>query len=190
MQRKVILICVLAAVCALGIVATALATSTATHHSSSHHHGALRRSTQTHGPKPSEAGAPPAGGPGAQGGAGGPGAVHSESVVLNKAGTAFITETTDSGTVHAVEASAGKLTLVEEAKSVVYKTLTLSISSEAKVTLDGKSSSLSSLATGDRVTVTSSSEGTTVFALDSSFHPEGAWAHGGAPPGGQPPASE
>ena len=109
--------------------------------------------------------------------------------MLNKAGTEFITLTTDSGTVKSVEASSGKLTITEAAKSVTYKTVTLTIPSAAKVTLDGKSSSLESLKEGDHVTVASSSEGTTVMAADSSFHPEpGSW-HGGPPPGGQPPSS-
>ena len=81
--------------------------------------------------------------------------------------------TTDSGIVKSVEASAGKLTIEEGTSTVTYKTVTLSIPSEAKVILDGKTSSLSSLAAGDHVMVSSSSEGTIVFAADSSFHPEG-----------------
>jgi len=178
MRRKLVIACAVAAVCATAAVATALAATPTTHHAS---HGAtVRRGTRS-GAKLGEGGAPPGGGPGWPGG---PGAVHSESVVLNKAGTAYITVTTDSGTVKSVEASAGKLTIVEAVKSVTYKTVVLTIPSEAKVTLDGNSSSLADLAEGDHVTVSSSSEGTTVFATNSSFHPEGGPGHPGPPPAG------
>jgi Cu/Ag efflux protein CusF len=185
MPRKLILICGVAAVCALTAVATAIAASSSKSHASSHRHAAVtRKGTQSGGPE----GGPPGGG----GFGGGPGAVHSESVVLDKAGTAYITVTSDSGTVKSVEASAGKLTIVEGTKSVTYKTLTLTIPSEAKVTLDGETSSLEKLAEGDHVTVSSSSEGTEVMATDSSFHPEGGpqGGHGGPPQGGQPPSGE
>ncbi len=186
MRRKLILICGVVGVCALTAVATAIAASGSKHHPSARGRAAVtRKSTQSGG----EGGGPPAGG-GWFGG--GPGAVHSESVVLDKAGTAYITVTSDSGTVKSVEASAGKLTIVEGTKSVTYKTLTLTIPSEAKVTLDGKTSSLEKLTEADHVTVSSSSEGTDVMAFDSSFHPEGGpqGGHGGPPPGGQPPSSE
>lgn len=183
MHRKMILVCGVVVVCALGGVATALAATGTSSHSK---RSTVRKSTQA-GEGKGPAGWGPGGGPGGPGG----GAVHSEAVVLDKAGTAFITVTTDSGTVKSVEASAGKLTVDEAVKSVAYKTVTLTIPSEAKVTLDGKSSSLSGLAEGDHVTVSSSSEGTTVFATDSSFHPEGGPGHGGLPPGGgYPPSGE
>ncbi len=182
MRRKLVIACAVAAVCATAAVATALAATPKTHHAS--RSATVRRSARS-GAKLGEGGAPPAGGPGWPGGPGGPGAVHSEGVVLNKAGTGYITVTSDSGTVKSVEASAGKLTVVEGVKSVTYKTVTLTVPSEAKVTLDGNSSSLADLAEGDHVTVSSSSEGTTVFATDSSFHPEGGpQVHPGPPPGG------
>ena len=76
--------------------------------------------------------------------------------------------------------------MTEEANSVTYKTVTLTIPSGSSVMLDGKSSKLESLAAGDHVTVSSSSEGTTVFATDSSFHPEGP-GHMGPPVGGGGP---
>jgi hypothetical protein len=123
------------------------------------------------------------------------GGVHSVSVVPNKAGTAFVTVTSDRGTIKSVDAGAGTITITEGTESLTYGTPTLTIPSGATVVLDGKSSSLASLAAGDHVTVDSSSEGTTVFAADSSFHPEGPGfgpqGHGGPPPGawgaGTPP---
>jgi hypothetical protein len=124
----------------------------------------------------------PMGGPGDRGG------VHSVSVVLNKAGTAFISQTTDSGTLQSVDASASTITIVEGTKTVTYATPTLTIPSGATVLLDGKSSSIASLVAGDRVTVSSSSDGTTVFAIDSSFMPQGPGGPGGAHWG--PPPTE
>jgi hypothetical protein len=150
--------------------------------------------------KTTESGSPPAGGPmrgpggaggfGGPGGPGGFGSVHSVDVVLNKARTAYISETTDSGTVKSVDPSAGTITIVEGTGSVTYATPTITIPSEATVTLDGKTSSLSSLVEGDHVTISSSSEGTTVFAADSSFQPKaGAGPHSGPPPGSSAPSS-
>ncbi len=122
---------------------------------------------------------------GAGGGPGGHGmAVHSVDVVLNKAGTAYITQTEDSGTVTSVDASAGTLTIKEGTTTVTYGTPTLTIPSGATVTLDGATSSLEKLADGDHVQVSSSSEGTTVFATDSSFTPSGHGPAGGGPGGG------
>ena len=110
------------------------------------------------------------------------------SVVLDKAGTAFITQTTDQGKIESVDTSAGSIKVVEGANSVTYQTVTLTIPSSASIDLDGKTSALSDLAAGDRVSVSSSSEGTTVFATDSSFQPTDAAGHGGplgqAEPGG------
>ena len=114
------------------------------------------------------------------------GAVHSVSVVLNGKGDAFITQTTDSGTVQSVDTGAGTITIVEGVKGVTYKTVTLTIPSEATVVLDGKSSSLGSIVAEDHVVVSSSSEGTTVFAADSSFRPT-EMPHGAPPQGAGPP---
>jgi len=174
MPRRFILVATIAGACALAAVATALAAGSTKSKSATRH--ATRHATAT---STGEGGALP----GPPGPGGGRGAVHSESVVLNKKGDGFITVTTDSGKVKSVDAGAGTLEVTEEAKSVVYKTVTLTIPSGSTVTLDGKSSSLESLAAGDHVTVSSSSEGTTVFAADSSFRPEGP-GHGGPPPGG------
>jgi len=137
-------------------------------------------------------GAPGGGAPGVGGGPG-DGAVHSVSVVLNKARTAFVTQTSDRGTVESVDASAGTVTIVEGTKSVTYKTVSVTVPSGATVSLDGKSSTLSALVKGDRVSVSSSSDGTDVIAMDSSFRPEGGPGGGGAkgqmPPGEAPSSS-
>ncbi len=119
----------------------------------------------------SRAGRPP-GGPGGR-------AVHEDTVVLNKAGTAFITATEDSGTV--VSVSGDQLTIKEGTKSVTYKTVTLTIPSGATVRRNGSTAQLSDLKAGDRVHVTQSSDGTTVFAGDGTHRPQGP---GYGPPGG------
>jgi hypothetical protein len=126
------------------------------------------------------------GGPPGGRGPGG-GAVHSVDIVLNKAKSAYITQTTDEGTVESVDSSGGSITLLEGTKAVTYKTVTVTVPSSATVTLDGKTSTLSALVTGDRVSISSSSDGTDVTAMDASFKPEGgsspAGAKGQAPPG-------
>jgi ABC-type Fe3+-hydroxamate transport system substrate-binding protein len=117
--------------------------------------------------------------------------VHSVEAVLNKAGTAYVSETTDSGTIKEVDSSGGSITINEGTKSVTYGTPTVTIPSDATVTLDGKTSTLSALKIGDQVRVSSSSDGTTVFAMDSSFKPAGEPGTSGGPGGGMggpPPA--
>jgi len=176
MPRRLILVLAVTGACALAAVATALAagsskSKSATRHTTRH----ATASGTAEGPGP---GGPP--GPG-----GGRGAVHSESVVLNQTGDAFISLTTDNGKIKSVDSGAGTIEVTEEANSVAYKTVTLTIPSGSTVTLDGKSSSLSALVAGDHVMVSSSSEGTTVFATDSSFQPG---AGHGAGPMGAPPA--
>jgi hypothetical protein len=118
-------------------------------------------------------------GSGRPGGPPGGRAVHEDAVVLNKAGTAFITATEDSGTV--VSASGDQLTIKEGTKSVTYKTVTLTIPSGATVKRNGSTAQLSDLKAGDRVHVTQSSDGTTVFADDGTHRPQGP---GYGPPGG------
>jgi hypothetical protein len=115
---------------------------------------------------------------------GGP-AVHEDAVVLNKAGTAFITATEDSGTV--VSVSGDQLTIKEGTKSVTYKTPTLTIPSGATVKRNGSTAQLSDLKAGDHVHVMQSSDGTTVFSGDASFRPAGGPGHGPPPGGGYPP---
>jgi hypothetical protein len=115
-------------------------------------------------------------------------AVHSVSVVLDKAKTAYIEQTSDRGTIESVDSGAGTIAIVEGTKSVTYKTATVDVPSSATITLDGKTSTLSALVAGDRVSVSSSSDGTVVMAMDSSFRPEGGPGMGGAK--GQTPPGE
>ena len=150
-KRKVI--ATAAAACAISAVPVAIAQGSSTTHAS-----ATARRASASGVRP-----------GPMGRAGQP-AVHSVSVVLDKAGTAFITQTTDQGKIESVDTSAGSIKVVEGANSVTYQTIRASaIPSSASIDLDGKTIALSDLAAGDRVSVSSSSEGTTVFATDSSF---------------------
>jgi hypothetical protein len=111
-------------------------------------------------------------------------AVHVEEVVLNRAGTAFITETDDNGVVKSV--SGNDVTITESAGNVTYKDATITIPSGATVVRNGASASLTALKAGDHVQVRRSSDGTSVFAFDSSWRPSGGW-HGG--PGGPPPGA-
>jgi hypothetical protein len=124
------------------------------------------------------------------------GEVHAVEVVPNKAGTGFVTVTEDNGTITAVDSGAGTITLKEGTSSATYATPTITIPSGATVTLDGATSSLEKLKAGDHVSISSSSEGTTVFAVDSSFQPGnrpgpgmmgGSAPQGGMPQGGAPP---
>lgn len=173
MHKNKLIATALAALAVVGVTA-GIAQGSSTKHSSSH-----ARTSQA-GAAPSPSGAPGRpGGPGDRG-------VHSMSIVLDKAGTAFITQTTDEGAVQSVDSNAGTITILEGTKSLTYKTPTLSVPAGATVTLDGKTSALSSLVAGDRVSVSTSSDGTTVRASDSSFHPGGG-AGGGAPNGQMPP---
>jgi type IV secretory pathway TrbL component len=183
------LIGVVAAICALVAVTAAIAQGSGTAKSSS----AKSKGTTAHGAQASGAQGLPGtiGGPdGDMHGPGG-GAVHSVGVVPDKAGTSFITLTTDRGTVKSVDSAGATITIDEGTKSATYKTLTLTVPSGAKVIRDGKTASLGEIKAEDDVSVSSSSEGTTVFAIDSSFRPEHGPGRGG-PPGmaGPPPGQE
>ena len=115
-------------------------------------------------------------------------AVHAEEVVLNKAGTAFITQTEDNGKVKSV--SGNDVTITEGTTTVTYKDVTITIPSGATITRNGATATLADLKAGDHIDVSSSSDGTNVFAADSTFAgPDGPGRHGG--PGdndGPPPA--
>ncbi len=177
-----------AAICALAAVTAAIAQGSGTTKSSSAKSKATAHSAQASGVQ---------GPPGAMGGPDGdmhgPGgdAVHSVSVVPDKAGTSFITLTSDRGTVKSVDSAGGTITIDEGTKSATYKTLTLTVPSGAKVMRDGKTASLAEIKAEDHVSVSSSTEGTTVFAMDSSFRPEHGPGRGGPPGmGGPPPGQE
>ncbi|HST33464.1 MAG TPA: hypothetical protein VLJ80_08085 [Solirubrobacteraceae bacterium] len=182
------LIGIVAAICALAAVTAAIAQGSGTTKSSS----AKSKATTAHGAQASGSGPPGAmGGPdGDMHGPGG-GAVHSVSVVPDKAGTSFITLTTDRGTVKSVDSAAATITIAEGTKSATYKTLALTVPSGAKVIRDGKTASLAEIKAEDDVSVSSSTEGTSVFAMDSSFRPEHGPGRGGPPGmGGPPPGQE
>jgi len=126
-------------------------------------------------------------GPGHGGPPGGHFAVHAEAVVLDKAGTAFITETDDNGKVKSV--SGNDVTITEGTDKVTYKDVTVTIPDSATVRRNGKTATVSDLQAGDHIHVDSSSDGTHVEAFDSSFRPPlgrpGPDGHGpmGPPPG-------
>ena len=115
--------------------------------------------------------------------AGGPhGAVHSESVVLNRAGTAYETVVSDEGTLTAVSGST--LTLKEGTSSVTYKNVTVTVPSGATVVRNGQAAQLSDLKAGDRVRVSVADDGSSVMAGDASFRPAGGHGHGPGGPAG------
>jgi hypothetical protein len=188
MSRKR-LIGVVAAICALAAVTAAIAQGSGTTKSSS---AKGKSSTARAAQAPGSPGPPGAmGGP--DGGMHGPdgGAVHSVSVIPDKAGTSFITLTSDRGTVKSVDSAGGTITIEEGTKSATYKTLTLTVPSSAKVIRDGKTAALAEVKAEDHVSVSSSTEGTTVFAMDASFRPEHGPGRGGPPGmGGPPPGQE
>jgi hypothetical protein len=182
------LIGVVAAVCAIAAVTAAIAQGSGTSKSSS----TKSKAGTAHAAQAGTPG-PPGDGVGGPHGVGGPdgGAVHSVSVVPDKAGTSFITLTSDRGTVQSADSGAGTITIVEGTQSATYKTLTLSVPSGAKVMRNGAGASLGDIKAKDEVSVESSSEGTTVFAMDSSFHLEHGHGRGGPPGiGGPPPGME
>jgi hypothetical protein len=121
-------------------------------------------------------------------GLGGGPAVHAELVVPNRDGNGFETVTLDNGTVKSVDGD--QLTITEGTQSATYKDVTLTIPSGAKVQRNFAAAQLSDLKAGDRVHVSSSPEGTFVFAVDADHQgpPRGMrrW-HGPGAPGGPPP---
>ena len=95
--------------------------------------------------------------------------MHAEAVVLNKAGTAFITVTTDSGKVKSV--SGRDVTITEAIGSVTYKDVTITLPADAKIERNGKTATVDDLKADDRIHVAQSSDGTFVHAGDASFRP-------------------
>lgn len=114
-------------------------------------------------------------------------AVHAVETVLNKAGTAYITETEDSGTVKSVSGS--DVTITEGTTAVPYKDVTVTIPSDATITRNGKTATVADLKAGDDIHVSVSSDGTNVFAHDSTFKPAGGHGGPGGPGRGAPPAA-
>ena len=90
-------------------------------------------------------------------------AVHAQLVVPTKQG--FVNVTVDRGAVASV--SGDQLTITEGTPKRTYKTVTLTIPSNAKVRDNRKASSLSSLTKGQRVIVVSAPKRTFVLAHDA-----------------------
>ncbi|GAC1434755.1 MAG: hypothetical protein NVSMB51_02680 [Solirubrobacteraceae bacterium] len=110
--------------------------------------------------------------------------VHSDEVVLNTAGTAFINATEDNGRVTSV--AGGDITLTEGTKTVTYKSVTITVPAGATVIRNGATATLADIKAGDEVHISQSSDGASVFAADASFWPADGPGHRGGP-GGPPP---
>jgi len=167
----------IAALCAAVGAAGGIAGTTAATNKHHKHHGSRQSSTA---PRP---GRPPFGD---HRGFGGP-PVHVEAVVLDKAGKNWITMTEDNGTVKSV--SGNDVTITEGTADVPYKDVTVTIPDGATVIRDGAKAAVGDLKAGDHVHVSSSSDGTFVFAADDSWRPgppggDGDGDHPGPPPGG------
>jgi hypothetical protein len=110
--------------------------------------------------------------------------VHSDAVVPNEKG-GFDTITMDRGRFSSL--SGDQLTITEGSKTATYKTVTLTIPSDATVRRNGEAAKLSDLKAGDTVLVVQGPKGTTVAAHDAQ-HPDllrfklGAPQHGDLPP--------
>jgi GTPase involved in cell partitioning and DNA repair len=106
---------------------------------------------------------------GLRGGPGGPGgpAVHAEAIVPNKAGTGFITVTSDNGTVKSTNGN--DVTIDESVGSLHYKDVTVTIPDGATVIRNHAKASVSDIKVGDDIHVIASSEKTFVIAEDAAF---------------------
>jgi hypothetical protein len=114
--------------------------------------------------------------------------VHSESAQLNEAGTAFITVTRDEGTVTAVSGST--ITLHEGTSTVAYKDVTVTVPAGATIERNDATAALTDIKVGDRISISASSEATSVRASDPTYKPvrgPGHGGHGGPPPGADDP---
>ena len=110
--------------------------------------------------------------------------MHAETVVLNKARDAFITETIDSGKLKSV--SGRDVTITEAIGSVTYKDVTITLPAAAMIERNGRRATIDALKAGDRIHVAQSSDGTFVHAGDASFRPR-RHGHGGPHRGGRRP---
>jgi hypothetical protein len=114
----------------------------------------------------------------------GGGAVHSEAVVPNQAGTGFVNVTTDSGTLNSVDGTT--VDLKEGTDTKTYDaSVKVDVGDNAKVYRDGQTAQLSDLKAGDHVTVIQSPEGNVVQAASDSWLAQRDKDHDGhGPPGG------
>jgi hypothetical protein len=113
--------------------------------------------------------------------------VHSVSVQLNQAGTAFVTVTRDEGTVTAI--SGNDITLHQGTTTVTYKDATITVPAGASVTRNDATAALTEIKVGDRVSISSSSEATTVRAADPTYAPTGGHDRGHGPDNDDPASS-
>src|SRR4051794_17282259 len=102
--------------------------------------------------------------------------VHADLVLPAKGGT-FQTVTLDRGTVDSV--SGDQLTIKEGTRSAIYKTVTLTIPSDAKIRRNGEDAQLSALQPGDTVAVVTTNGKTLVraFAAKAEQHQQKAESH-------------
>jgi hypothetical protein len=94
--------------------------------------------------------------------------VHADTVVPNEKG-GFDTITMDRGSFTSL--SGQDLAITEGTKSATYKTVTLTIPSDATVRRNGEKAQLSDLRSGDTVMVVQSPKGTFVNAFDAQHEP-------------------
>jgi hypothetical protein len=109
--------------------------------------------------------------------------VHSDAVVPNEKG-GFDTVTMDRGSFSSL--SGDQLTITEGTKTATYKTVTLTIPSNATVRRNEEKAQLSDLKAGDEVMVAQSPNGTFVVAHDAQ-HPGPLPLAVRVTPGGQGP---
>jgi hypothetical protein len=179
-RRKWIGAIAVAATCALVGAAGGIASS-----------GAASKSSSS-GTTASSAASKKGGGPGGPGGPHGDGgmSIHSVSVQLDKAGTAFITVTRDQGTVTAISGS--DITLKEGTKTVTYKTVDVTVADGATVTRNDATAALTDIKVGDSVSIEQSSDGSQVRAYDPTYTRAAPTGGRGGPGGGHgapPPAT-
>ena len=93
--------------------------------------------------------------------------VHGDFVVPNSAGNGFVTITLDDGKFKSL--SGDQLTITEGTQTTTYKTVTLTIPSNATVVRDGQSAKLTDLASGDQVNVIQTPTATHVGAFSANF---------------------
>ena len=121
--------------------------------------------------------------------------VHGQLVVPNSAGTGFDTVTIDNGKLKSL--SGNQLTITEGTPKATYKTVTLTIPSNAVVRRNWSAAKLSDLQAGDEVHVLVGPRGTFVNANDSKHQflgPAGFRRFRGfhgpdGPPGPPPPGA-
>jgi hypothetical protein len=155
----------IAGLCALGGAVAGIAGSAAAPSS----HKPVARASQSDVPRAGFAIAVAGGKPGAPGALPAP-PVHSELVVPNQAGNGFDTITSDRGSFQSL--AGDQLTITEGTKTAAYKTLTLTIPSDATVYRNDAQAKLTDLQSGDEVMVTKAPSGTTVSAADAQHQRE------------------